>query len=561
VALIKLVTLGVGAACALGMASPVFAAKSKPAARSAAALVGAPKQGPKLIIAISVDQFSADLFAQYRSQFTGGFKRLAGGVVFPSGYQSQSATETCPGHSTILTGAHPSRSGIVANTWFDLGTAREDKKIYCAEDESVPGSTSDNYTVSPVHLKVPTLGDRLKAANSASRVVSVSGKDRAAVMMGGKATDEIWWWAARGFASYVGKKPPPVVEAINAQITEELPQPGLVGALAPVCSALVDPIKIGEEGVVGGSVLQREPGDARGFRATPALDQKTLALAQAFLKDMKLGSGAATDVLAIGLSGTDYVGHTFGTQGVEMCDQLMKLDTAMGQFFDAVDASGVAYIVVLTADHGGHDVPERNKQRAIPDAKRVDVALSPSQIDQAVTEALKLEGFFITGDSPFGDMYVPRDLAPAQRKAIIAKAREILLANSQVAAVFTGDELKTTPKPTLPADEWTLAQRVAAGFYEQRSGDFYVILKPRVTPIPEGAIGYVATHGSAWNYDRRVPILFWSKDLKGFEQPNPIESVDIMPTLASLIGLPVPASEIDGRCLDVIIGTESNCKP
>ncbi len=558
-ALIRLVTLGLGAACALGMTSTPLAAKPKPKAQSAPVVVAMPQKGPKLIIAISVDQLSADLFAQYRSHFTGGFKRLASGVVFPSGYQGQSATETCPGHSTILTGAYPARSGIVANSWFDLSTARPDKKIYCAEDESVPGSTSDKYTVSSVHLKVPTLGDRMKKANPASRVVSVAGKDRAAVMLGGKATDEAWWWASGGFTSYVGKTPPAAVEDVNAEVAADLAQPSLVGNLAPVCAALIDPIRVGAQAVVGASVLQRKLGDARGFRATPALDQKTLALAQAFLGDMKLGSGAATDVLAIGLSATDYVGHTFGTQGVEMCNQLMTLDAAMGQFFDAVDASGVSYAVVLTADHGGHDVPERNKQRALPDAKRVDVAMLPGAINQAVTKALNVQGTVITGDAPFGDMYVPRDLAAAQRSAIIAKAREILLANNQVAAVFTADELKATPKPTLPADEWTLAQRVAAGFDEKRSGDFYVILKPRVTPIPDGITGYVATHGSAWNYDRRVPILFWSKGLKGFEQPNAVETVDILPTLAGLIGLSVPASEIDGRCLDVILGVDSNC--
>src|SRR6185503_1326344 len=98
---------------------------------------------PKLIVAISVDQFSADLFAQYRQHFTGGLKRLSEGVVFPSGYQAHAATETCPGHSTILTGSRPARTGIIANNWFAQGAARADKNVYCAEDERVPGSSSE----------------------------------------------------------------------------------------------------------------------------------------------------------------------------------------------------------------------------------------------------------------------------------------------------------------------------------------------------------------------------------------------------------------------------------
>src|SRR5690606_11497301 len=92
---------------------------------------------PKLLVMISVDQLTADLFSGYRGTFTGGLARMASGAVFPSGYQAHGATETCPGHSTILTGSHPARTGIVANNYFDLSVARDDKRIYCAEDESV----------------------------------------------------------------------------------------------------------------------------------------------------------------------------------------------------------------------------------------------------------------------------------------------------------------------------------------------------------------------------------------------------------------------------------------
>ena len=112
-----------------------------------AAVADMPK--PKLIIAISVDQFSANLFDEYRPSFTGGLKRLSSGIAFNNGYQSHAATETCPGHSTILTGDHPARTGIIANNWLDLDVKREDKGIYCVEDEAAAGSSSKNYTVSP----------------------------------------------------------------------------------------------------------------------------------------------------------------------------------------------------------------------------------------------------------------------------------------------------------------------------------------------------------------------------------------------------------------------------
>src|SRR5205823_13360511 len=126
---------------------------------------------PKLLVVISVDQFSANLFDEYRPQFSAGFARLATGTVFRNGYQSHAATETCPGHSTILTGDHPARTGIIANLWIDQTVQRTDKSVYCAEDERAPGSTSVNYKVSPDHLLVPTLGELMKVRWPGSRNV------------------------------------------------------------------------------------------------------------------------------------------------------------------------------------------------------------------------------------------------------------------------------------------------------------------------------------------------------------------------------------------------------
>jgi len=128
--------------CALALALPAIAAPPR----------------PKLIVAISVDQFSADLFNEYRGQFSGGLKRLQEGVIFPAGYHAHAATETCPGHATLLTGDYPARTGIIANNWMDMSTGRADKRIYCAEDEAAAGSTSKNYSVSPIHLRVPASG-------------------------------------------------------------------------------------------------------------------------------------------------------------------------------------------------------------------------------------------------------------------------------------------------------------------------------------------------------------------------------------------------------------------
>jgi hypothetical protein len=208
-------------------------------ATPAAAQTAPPPTPPKLLVVISVDQFSADLFAEYRAQFTGGLKRLQGGAVFPSGYQSHAATETCPGHSTITTGARPARTGIIANDWIDLRTPRADKTVYCAEDEGVAGSTSSKYTVSDKHLLVPTLGERMKAANPASRVVSVAGKDRAAVMMGGHRVDELWWWEGNTYRSYADRAVPPVVARVNQVVGARYAAPAPAMSVPAPCASRV----------------------------------------------------------------------------------------------------------------------------------------------------------------------------------------------------------------------------------------------------------------------------------------------------------------------------------
>lgn len=515
---------------------------------------------PKLIVAIVVDQLSSDLFAQYRSSFTGGLRRVAEGVVFPAGYQGQAATETCPGHATILTGVRPGRAGIIANNWFDLSASRADKKIYCAEDETVPDSASDRYTVSSTHLRVPALGDLMRSADPRARSVAVAGKDRAAVMLGGHRPSQRWWWGGEGFVSHASAAPDPAVAGVNANVAAALAVSREPLALAPVCRPRSRAVAVlGGGRPVGDGRFGRAAGDSRAFRASPELDGATLAVAAALRAEMRLGEGAATDLLAIGLSATDYVGHAFGTQGSEMCLQLLALDRSLGDFFAALDQTGIDYLVVLTSDHGGHDLPERMRDHAAPDAQRVDPALGATAMGRAIGERLGLGGPVLFGDSAFGDIYVDKGLPEPVRKRVLAEAVRAYRAHPQVAAVFTAAEIAATPTPSGPPDEWSLTARARASFDPARSGDFLVLLKPRVTPIHDTGRGYVATHGSPWDYDRRVPILFWRAGLTPFEQPLAVETADIMPTLAAAIGLPLAPGSTDGRCLDLIEGDASSC--
>ncbi|WP_019515871.1 alkaline phosphatase family protein [Sphingomonas sp. Mn802worker] len=524
------------------------------APKSEAAAPAAPRTPPKLIVAISVDQFSADLFAQYRNHFTDGFARLLTGAVFPSGYQSHAATETCPGHSTILTGMRPAHTGIIANTWVDQKAGREDKQVYCAEDERAAGSDHEKYVPSDVHLKVPTLGEMMKARDPRTRVVSVAGKDRAAIMMGGHKVDELWFWGGKDFMSYAGRKMPPAAERANAAVTALIARPQAGLELPAYCQSIARPAQVGDQ-TLGTGRFERQAGDAKAFRASPASDGAVFALAAALIGDMKLGRGPQTDIISVGASATDYIGHTFGTQGSEMCIQMNELDHSLGGFFAQLDRWGLDYEVVLTADHGAHDMTERQQQRAMPMEARVNADVTAKAIGAAIGRDMGIAGPVLLASE--GDVYVADDVPAARRAAVIAEAVKRFSAQPQVAAALTRQQIMATPMPTTPPETWTLLERARASFDPARSGDFLVLLRPRVTTIAKPGPGYVETHGSPWDYDRRVPILFWRKGMAGFEQPLSVETVDIVPTLAATIDLPV--SGLDGRCLDLDLSAASTC--
>jgi hypothetical protein len=406
-------------------------------------------------------------------------------------------------------------------------------------------------------LLVPTLGERMKAADPASRVVSVSGKDRAAVMMGGHKVDQLWWWDGKAFVSYAGRATPAVVAKANQVIAAEIARAQPALELPDFCVARDRAIAVTPGLMVGAGRFARAAGDTRAFKYSPEMDGATLALAAALAQSMKLGQGSAPDMLNISLSATDYVGHAFGTQGSEMCLQLASLDRDLGDFFAMLDATGVDYAVVLAADHGGIDLPERLREEAMPMAKRIDAAFDPGALSKAIAAKLGLS------DAPLryseSNFYVDPALSAPQRAAVIRAAKAMLAAEPDVAAVFTADELAAAPEPSGPPDAWPLIERAKASFYRPRSGDLVVALKPRVSPIGDPEPGEVATHGSFWNYDRRVPILFWRKGMTPFEQPLSVETVDIAPTLAALVHLWKDATEMDGRCLDLDPSIATTC--
>jgi predicted AlkP superfamily pyrophosphatase or phosphodiesterase len=512
-----------------------------------------PAASPRLVVVISVDQLSADLFDEYRPQFTGGLARLAGGTAFRNGYQAHAATETCPGHSTILTGSHPTHTGIIANTWVKQSVPRSDKTVYCAEDERVAGSSTTSYTVSPFHLRAQTLGDILKQRSPQSLNVAVAGKDRAAVMMGGHTVDQRWFWDGKKFASdNKSAAVPATITKANTAVAASLAAAREPLALPPSCQAKATPYALTPQLTVGAGRFARAAGDIRGFRMSPEYDGAVLAIAAGLVQELRLGRDTAPDVLSVGLSATDYVGHGLGSGGAEMCLQLLSLDRDLGSFFNVLDAEGIDYSVVLTADHGGMDIPERLRAKGVVNATRADPALGTADLGKAIAAKLKLSGPALLGDLA-NDVWIDRSLAPRDRTRVEREAVAFYEAHPQVEAVFTSRQIGRVPLPTSSPDKWSIGQKVRASYDPQRSGDLYVVLKRNVSPIVSPGVGYVATHGSVWDYDRRVPILFWRRGMRSAPRQDHISTVNILPTIAAQIGLALPAG-LDGRCLNGVEG-------
>jgi predicted AlkP superfamily pyrophosphatase or phosphodiesterase len=533
---------------------------------------------PKLIVAISVDQFSAGLFDQYRSHFTGGLRTMADhGVAFPNGYQSHAATETCPGHSTILTGRHPAATGIVANGWIDRSLPASANGVYCMVDPAGPVPNRPDAPRGPANLKVSTLGEWLKAANPASRVFAVSGKDRGAITMAGHGADGTFWWddTLGGFTTYVPAgttaeaRLAPVAAFNTAVFASWLKKAPVWTPLDPRCRVGLGPHKyavmtvddeIPPPGWIApkaGEDFHADPYFQSWLRASPMYDKLALDMAASLIDSQHLGRGPAPDVLAISLSATDYVGHRYGAASPEQCDNLAHLDANLGAFLAKLTALKVPVLVVLTADHGSVDAAERLAERGFP-AARVDGRKLVADIGAAVQDRLKLAANPLAGD-PY-EIYI---LPPGGDAALTARISDAtvdeLRKRPEVYTVFTRAEaLAAMPPKGKPVDELSLIERIAESTDAVRSGDVMAVLRPYTTVgIPLGLGDTIGGHGSVWNYDRRVPILFWWPGAEGYEQPLPVETVDIAPTLAAAAGIKTP--EVDGRCLDLDRTAASIC--
>jgi len=518
---------------------------------------------PSLIVTVVVDQLSANLFNQYRSQFTGGLKTLADqGMVSINGYQTHGVTVTCAGHSTVLTGAHPARSGIPANDWIDTTTGQETYCLAAPRNTLAHGKNTDNGPVGPGQLSASTLGDWLKAVSPESRVYGVSGKDRGAINLAGHKGDGAFWLTDNfGFTTYVepgqsaeARLAP--VAALNARMIDRFTRQAPSWTYSNAACRRLE----GQWTIAGQTFDSKVPPANFRLDNSPILDELTIEGAIELMDRQQLGRRGVTDMLGVSLSATDRIGHSYGTQGPEMCEQMLRLDAALGAFLDKLSTVPGGAIVVLTADHGGSDFPERTAVEGYPNAGRVDRALQP-RVNAALKARFGLDADPVVS-SAGGFVIVDKDrksLPEPLRSQVLAAALELLNAEPQVALAVARDELLAEPAPnSINPEDLNVRERLRLSAVAGRSPDILRAWQPGLTG--QGRVGgAISSHGSPWDYDRRVPIVFWWPGAEGQERFLPMRTIDIAPTLANLIGV-TPDAPIDGRCMDLPQFAKGRCE-
>lgn len=505
---------------------------------------GGPSQ-PKLLLVISVDQLRYDYLTRFRDLFQGGFKKLLNdGAVFSNANLHHASTETGPGHSVILTGRYGSHSGIVANGWYDTFLKRD---VNVVSDELQTSVGGEGRGASPANLIGPTIGDLLKQKTPDSRVMGVSLKDRSAILMAGHKGDAAFWYSAKSgkfiTSTYYMSKLPDWFEKWN-QANSPLKYAG------KKWERLIDDPKLydkyaGPDAIEGESdrkditfphLIPSEPSAVfEAIYETPFIDDMTLSAALEMLKANNLGKGPALDLLAIGFSATDVVGHNYGPDSHEILDQLLRLDRNLGALFQEVDSrvGAASVLVVLTADHGVMPLVENLQAKGI-DAKRVATAVLEDAVRKALASKYPgADDLIASYSSPH--FYLNLESIETRKLKREEVETTIIQAVKSTGLVDRAYRHSDFAKDAAPDDPYFSLFRNS--FYAPRSPHITVVLKQYVLldDYPGGT-----SHGSPYEYDRHIPIIFMGSGIKAGTYTQECSSASIAPTLAAILGLTIP---------------------
>jgi predicted AlkP superfamily pyrophosphatase or phosphodiesterase len=491
---------------------------------------------PTLVVFITVDQLRPDYFDRFGRGMTGGLARLyRDGAVFTNAFQDHANTETAPGHASTLSGRFPASTGILRNAEG-------------VQDPQAPLLGARGPGASPFRFRGTTLVDWLRTKDPRSRALSVSRKDRGAILPVGRDPQEVYWYASNGTfttSTWYADTLPTWVQRFNAR---RLPHAmaGREWTLLLDESAYPEPDSL-EVGSAAGRalfphVMSSSPDTAAALLPNyPWMDELTLAFALEGMHALRIGAGPQTDVLAVSLSAMDAVGHAFGPDSREVHDHMLRLDRMVGTFLDSLyrvrDSSRV--VVALTADHGVAPYP------------KVRQALgggAPVYIDTRTANRELWDGFRARG--------VPED-AVAWVDGVLLVERTLLAragidADSLVTAfiawaralpgVARVDRVRDLARADTTTD--AIARRWLHALPAELPAE--VVVTSAEYAVPLGST--YAQHGSPWDYDAHVPVILYGPPFRPGKYDAFARVVDMAPTLAWVTGTR-PLERLDGQVL------------
>jgi predicted AlkP superfamily pyrophosphatase or phosphodiesterase len=535
---------------------------------------------PRLVLQITVDQLRGDLPTRYYDRLgDGGFRYLwENGIVYRDARHGHANTETIVGHTTLATGAHPSRHGMVGNLWFDrktgfvtynvedpnyrLLTAGADVDADAEIDPTQRAARSEGR--SPAAILVSTFSDELRSnSGGRARAVGVSVKDRGAIAMAGHAGTAYWFSKAGGefvTSTYYAKQYPDWVAAFNER---QLPRRyantswELMNDRGSYLFGDSDD-RAWEADVAGfGRVFPHSFGDgtSRYFTTwltlSPAGDELVLAFAKEALKGESLGEDAVTDYLSVSFSSTDYVGHVFGPSSLEAEDNILRLDRTIAELIAFVDREvGLEHtLIVLSADHGAPDTPGYLNALGIPAGY-----VQPGDWEKDAAIARIKDAYGISGN------LIETYAHPYLYFATDVKSNTDIDLGSLEAAVI--EEVAKFPGVSLAVSstalrlgrvpETALLRAVTNNFHGKRSGDIYIVFKPNWFINDFDGLEVASTHGSPWNYDTYVPIVFAGTDIEPEIVYRRVHTVDVAPTLSAFLGIKPPSGSVGNVLHEVL---------
>ncbi|MCD8292898.1 MAG: alkaline phosphatase family protein [Prevotellaceae bacterium] len=521
---------------------------------------------PKLVVGVVVDQMRWDYLYRYYDLYgEGGFKRLLGeGVSCENTQINYIPTVTAIGHSSVYTGSVPAIHGITGNSFLVESTGQW---MYCTEDHSVQsvGGEGPAGEMSPRNLLASTVTDELRlATNFHAKTIGVALKDRGAILPAGHAATAAYWfdddtgkWIT---STYYMEQLPAWVEAFNGR--------DLAAHYLNQDWNLLYPAEAYTQSTPDDNRYERPftPGDAPVFpiltsqlfkeqgygliRTTPFGNTLTLDMAKAVVENERMGQGTDTDFLAVSLSSTDYIGHQFGVNAVEIEDTYLRLDKDLGEFLSFLDdALGEGnYTLFLTADHGAAHNINFMKDHGIP-ADKWTSDLTRAALDSLLQTKYGVSGALRSLD--YFQVHLDRaklDAADADFRQVKADIIRLLQAEAGVAYVI---DMERAAEATVPE---AVRERVVNGYCRERSGVIQVIVEPGWYDVSSTGTPLGTSH-SVWNpYDAHIPLLFygWGVNGGGRQLNREVYITDIAPTVAALLHIQMPNGCI-GKPIEEVI--------